>query len=62
MTRRRLSVALVVLVLLGTPWADAAAQTTEQVASASDAASNEGSQKADTSKQSAKKTASKKKR
>ena len=26
MTRRRLSVALVVLVLLGTPWADAAAQ------------------------------------
>jgi hypothetical protein len=28
MTRRRLSVALVVVVLLGTPWADAAAQTT----------------------------------
>jgi len=28
MTRRRLSVALVALVLLGTPWADAAAQTT----------------------------------
>jgi TPR repeat protein len=28
MTRRRLSVALVVLVLLGTSWADAAAQTT----------------------------------
>ena len=28
MTRRRLSVALVVLVLLGTPWADAAAQRT----------------------------------
>ena len=32
MTRRRLSVALVVLVLLGASWADAAAQTTEQVA------------------------------
>ena len=28
MTRLRLSVALVALVLLGTPWADAAAQTT----------------------------------
>ena len=28
MTRLRLSVALVVLVLLGTPWADAAAQRT----------------------------------
>lgn len=28
MTRRRLSVALVVLVLLGTPWVDAAAQRT----------------------------------
>ncbi len=28
MTRRRMSVALVVLVLLGTPWADAGAQTT----------------------------------
>ena len=28
MTRRRMSVALVVLVLLGTSWADAAAQTT----------------------------------
>ena len=27
MTRRRLSVALVVWALLGTPWADAAAQT-----------------------------------
>ena len=28
MTRRRMSVALFVLALLGTPWADAAAQTT----------------------------------
>ena len=28
MTRRRMSVALVALVLLGTPWADAGAQTT----------------------------------
>jgi len=32
MTRLPMSAALVVLVLLGTPWADAAAQTTEQVA------------------------------